>query len=99
MIPGDPDLPADAPVAVRDARKLLVSDEPHIHHMASLARLPDGRLALSFSRIPGTRRLNNGVLMVSRSDDDGTTWTTPEPLYAHAGWDCLNMGGLMPFGD
>ena len=67
--------------------------------MASLARLPGGRLVLSFSRVPGARRLNNGVLMVSRSDDDGTTWTTPEPLYAHAGWDCVNMGGLMPFGD
>ena len=67
--------------------------------MASLARLPGGRLVLSFSRIRGTRRLNNGVLMVTRSDDRGATWTTPDPVYAHAGWDCLNMGGLMPCSD
>ena len=99
MTPGDPFIHVDAPISLRDARKLLAADEPHIHHMASLARLPGGRLALSFSRIQGTRRLNNGVLVVSRSDDKGTTWTTPEPLYAHTGWDCLNMGGLMPFGD
>lgn len=99
MTPGDPDLLADAPITVRDSRKLLATDEPHIHHMASLARLPGGRLVLSFSRVRGTRRLNNGVLVVSRSDDDGTTWTTPEAVYAKAGWDCLNMGGLMPFGD
>ena len=99
MTPGDPDLSIDAPIAVGDARKLLATDEPHIHHMASLARLASGRLVLSFSRIRGTRRLNNGVLMVSRSDDDGATWTPPEALYAHPGWDCLNMGGLMPFGD
>jgi len=96
---GDPDLPADAPIGVRDTRRLLTANEPHIHHMASLARLPGGRLVLSFSRIQGTRRLNNGVLMVARSDDDGATWTAPEAVYAKAGWDCLNMGGLMPFGD
>ncbi len=67
--------------------------------MASLARLPRGRLVLSFSRVPETHRHNNGVLQLSRSDDDGATWTTPKPLYAHPGWDCLNMGGLMPFGE
>ena len=78
---------------------LLTANEPHIHHMASLARLPGGRLVLSFSRIQGTRRLNNGVLVVSRSDDDGATWTAPEAVYAKAGWDCLNMGGLLPFGN
>ncbi len=99
MTPGDPDISDNAPITVRNSRKLLYTDEPHIHHMASLARLPGGRLVLSFSRVPGARRLSNGVLMVSRSDDDGTTWTTPEALYAHAGWDCLNMGGLMPFSD
>ena len=99
MTPGDPEIPRDAPIGVRDARKLLATDEPHIHHMTSLARLSSGRLVLSFSRIQGTRRLNNGVLMVARSDDDGATWTTPDVLYAKDGWDCLNMGGLMPFGD
>lgn len=96
---GDPGIPGDAPIAVGDARRLLATDEPHIHHMASLARLSSGRLVLSFSRIQGTRRLNNGVLMATRSDDDGATWTIPEALYANDGWDCLNMGGLMPFSD
>lgn len=98
MTPGDPDISHNAPIAVRDSRKLLATDEPHIHHMASLARLPTGRLVLSFSRVPGARRLNNGVLMVARSDDNGATWITPEALYANAGWDSLNMGGLMAFG-
>ena len=99
MTPGDPDIPANAPIGVQDVQTPFAADEPHVHHMASLARLPRGRLVLSFSRIRGTRRLNNGALVVSRSDDDGATWTTPEALYAKSGWDCLNMGGLMPFGD
>ena len=96
---GDPDIPTNAPIGVEDVRTLLPSDDPHLHHMASLSRLPRGRLVLSFSRVPGILRRNNGVLVVACSDDGGATWSEPEALYAHPGWDCLNMGGLMPFSD
>ncbi len=96
---GAPDLVDDAPIAVTCARRLLGGGAPHIHHMASLARLSTGRLVLTFSRIVGTRRRNNGALMASRSDDDGVSWTPPDALYAVPGWDCLNLGGLTPFSD
>ncbi len=96
---GEPDLRKDAPIEVRDTRRLFKGGDPHAHYSASLARLPSSRLVLVFSRSPGIQRRNNGVLLASRSDDDGATWTTPEAICAQPGWDCMHLGGLMPFSD
>ena len=96
---GEPDLLQDAPIEVHQSRCLFTRGDPHAHYSASLAQLPSGRLVLVFSWSPGIQRRNNGVLMTSRSDNDGTTWTVPEALYAQPGWDCMHLGGLMPFSE
>ena len=96
---GEPDLVQDAPIAVHQSRRLFTSDAPQAHYSASLAQLSSGRLVLVYSWSPGIQRRNNGVLLTSRSDDDGANWTTPEAIYAQPGWDCMHLGGLMRFSD
>ncbi len=99
VMTGEPDLHNDAPVAVRSSRRLFSSGEPHAHYSASLAQLGSGRLVMAFSWARGVQRQNNGVMLTSRSDDDGATWATPEAIYAKPGWDCMHLGGLMLFSD
>ncbi len=97
--PGDPDIRADAPIGVRDSRPILGTGAPHLHFMPSLTRAAAGRLVLTYSQVCGIRRLNNAALVTARSENDGATWSAPEVLDEEPGWDCVNMGGLMPFGD
>ena len=99
VLTGEPDLVADAPIAVHQARRLFANSTPHAHYSASLAQLGSGRLVMVFSWAPGVRRRNNSVMLTSRSDDDGATWTAPEAIYAVPGWDCMHLGGLMSFSD
>ena len=68
---GEPNLVQDAPIEVHQSRRLFTSDAPHAHYSASLAQLSSGRLVLVYSWSPGIQRRNNGVLLTSRSDDDG----------------------------
>jgi hypothetical protein len=94
---GDPEIGADGPIRALDSRQILCGGLPHMHGMGSLARLSTGRLLLTFTRVPGNQRCNNGTLMISRSDDDGFNWERAEILDACPEWDCVNMGGLMTF--
>ena len=89
----------DCPIEVCEATSLFVSETVEQHSMASLIRMDSGRLVLSFRRGLGPTRTNDGVLCVSRSDDDGQSFSRPSTVYSYPNWDCLNLGGLMRFAD
>lgn len=90
---------ADCPIAVVAARTLFRTSSVQQHNVGSLARLDSGRVLLVFRRGTGPVRRNDGVVMLTHSDDGGETWVEPFPLYVHAGWDCLPMGGLARLSD
>ena len=58
-----------------------------------------GRLLLTFSHVVGAELGNQAALMVTRSDDEGTTWSEPVAVYAQPGWFCLAMGGFARIAD
>lgn len=90
---------AGSPIEVVGSRTLFRGPAISQRNMGSLARLDDGQLLLAFRQGTGPVRRNDGVVVLSRSDDDGETWSQPVPLYAQPGWDCLPMGGLARLGD
>ena len=67
---------------------------------ASVVRIEStGRLLMCFSEIAGGTLRNQAALMISRSDDDGASWSEPLPVFAYPGWFCLAMGGLARVAD
>ena len=95
----NPKMVNDCPIEVCETTSLFVSETVEQHSMASLIRMDSGRLVLSFRRGLGPTRTNDGVLCVSRSDDDGQSFSRPSTVYSYPNWDCLNLGGLMRFAD
>ena len=95
----NPRFEPDSPLEVLSARSLFASAAVQHRTCASLIRLSTGRLLMSFRLGAGPVRRNDGALMLTHSDNEGTHWSDPLPIYAHPGWDCMNMGGLMPFAD
>ena len=49
-----------------------------------LRRMPDGTLVCLFLSGGEKEPSNDNVVMISRSKDDGETWTQPEVLFAHS---------------
>jgi BNR repeat-like domain len=95
-----PRLDPDGPLEVVDARTLFADAPPGRRSAASLVRIEStGRLLLCFSHVVGVELRNQAALVVSRSDDDGATWTEPLALYAYPGWFSLAMGGLARIAD
>ena len=92
-------LVAGGPLTVRSERVLFRSPAVRQRQAASLARLDGGRLLLTFRMGTGPQRRNDGAIMLTASDDGGEHWEEPRPLYAHPGWDCFPMGGLVRFAD
>jgi hypothetical protein len=90
---------ADSPIEVVAARTLFRTTAVRQHNVGSLVRLATGCILLAFRAGTGPVRRNDGVVMVTHSDDDGETWADPAPLYAQPGWDCLSMGGLARLSD
>lgn len=95
----NPRLLAGSPIEVVAARSLFHTPTVQQRGVGSLARLDNGRIVLAFRLGGGPVRANDGVVMVTHSDDDGETWTEPAPCYARPGWDCLPMGGLARLSD
>lgn len=88
----NPRLLDDAPLAVCDASALFSSGKPQRCMAGGLVRLASGRILLTFAHGSMPRR-NDGVIMMSVSDDGGVNWAEPSPLFADAGWDCYPMAG------
>jgi hypothetical protein len=85
-----PSLLPDGPLELLDAQTLFATGAPRRRMAGGLARLPSGRLLLTFAFGPMPRR-NDGAVMRSWSDDGGRTWAEPLPLLAAPGWDCYPM--------
>jgi hypothetical protein len=90
----NPRLLVGSPIEVVATRSLFRTSAIRHRNFGSLARLDSGRILLAFRLGRGPVRGNDGVIMVTHSDDDGESWAEPSPRYAQPGWDCLLMGGL-----
>jgi len=95
----NPTLHDDAPIQVISSRVLFRSGSVRHRNCGSLIRLESGRLLLAFRLGTNPERRNDEAIMITYSDDHGTTWDEPVPIYVHPGWDCLPMGGLFRFTD
>jgi hypothetical protein len=94
-----PRLLPDAPIEVIATRIPFADWSARRQSAASMIRLEStGQLLIAFSQTPG-RELGDAVLMLSRSDDDGVTWSRPDAVYAMPGWFCMAMGGLARISD
>ena len=89
-----PNLAPDAPFELIDAQELFDGPSSRRRGFPSLVRLPQGRLLLAFMSGTAPEARDDAAVMLSFSDDDGTTWDEPFPLYASPGWNSLPMGGL-----
>ena len=95
-----PNLRDDAPLELIEARTLFADAPLGRRSAASLARVEaTGRLLLTFSHVVGADLGNQASLMVTRSDDDGQTWSDPMAVYAQPGWFALAMGGFARISD
>jgi hypothetical protein len=100
MAAPSPRLTTDGPLELVAATTLFGDRPPGRRSAASVVRIESsGRLLMSFSHVAGTALRNQAALMVTRSDDDGTTWSDPLPVFAYPGWFCLAMGGLARIAD
>ena len=84
-----------SPLELVDGRALFRGTAIRQRMNGSLARLDNGRILLAFRLGTGPVRQNDGVVMLTYSDDDGVTWDEPRPLYAVPGSDTIPMGGLL----
>ncbi len=89
----------DAPIEVLEARTLFRGPSIRRHGCGSIRRLASGRLLLAFMAGTGPEHVNDGAVMLTRSDDDGRTWDEPFPIYAVPGWDSLPLGGIGQIAD
>ena len=95
-----PRLLADGPLELIDAKTLFADAPLGRRSAASLAKVEStGRLLLTFSHVVGAELGNQAALMVTRSDDDGATWSDPVAVYAQPGWFALAMGGFARIAD
>jgi hypothetical protein len=95
-----PRLVPGGPLEVVTAQALFVERPIGRRSAASVVRIEStGRLLMCFSEIAGGALRNQAALMISRSDDEGATWSEPLPVFAYPGWFCLAMGGLARVAD
>jgi len=94
-----PRLKPGGPLGLLDARLLFQGGAPRRRNCATIVRLRSGRLLLAFAQTRGPDLANDAAVMLSASDDDGTTWSDPDPLYATPGWFSMPMGGFAPVAD
>ncbi len=88
-----------SPLEVTHAQTLFAQGTNVRRHFGGLQVHSSGRILLTF--MYGTMpRQNDGVLMLSVSDDRGESWSRPRTLLAVPGWDCFATGGacLLPDG-
>ncbi len=90
----------DGPLEVLSGQMLFAGSPVRRRSAPTVTRIESsGRLLLVFTEVAGTGRSSQGVLMQTISDDDGTSWAEPIPIYAYPGWFCMSIGGLAHIGD
>ena len=98
MTDPNPNLISGSPLEIVSARALFRSEQPQQFIAPSIVRMGSGQLLLSFSQGDGPGSTDS-KLMLTRSDDNGATWSEPESLMARPGHRCMNMGGFVKFSE
>jgi hypothetical protein len=93
-----PRLLPDAPLEIESGQVLFAGPSIRRRGFPSIRRLPGGRLVLAFEVGTGPDPRNDAAVMLSHSDDGGSTWDEPFPVFANPGWQSLPMGGLALLG-
>ncbi len=90
---------SSSPLEVIDARTLFAEGKAVRRHFCGLQVLASGRILVTFMQGSMPRK-NDGVLMLTMSDNRGRSWSEPRCLFAVPGWDCFATGGpcLLPDG-
>lgn len=87
-------LHTDAPIEIVDRVVIAGGPARRQRGTPTMVQLPNGDLLLGYRLGVGRDRMPNGVLMLTRSADEGRTWDEPIPFYAMPGWDCCGLSGL-----
>ena len=98
MTDPNPYIHPGSPLEIVSARALFRSEKPKQLISPSIVRMGSGQLLLSFSQGEDLSSTDS-TLMLSRSDDNGATWSLPESLLARPGHRCMNMGGFVKFSE
>ena len=98
MTAPNPYIQSGSPLKVVSATTLFQTGKLKQLMAPSIVRMDSGRLLLSFS-LGDNPALTESALMLTRSDDDGITWSEPESLLARPGHRCMNMGGFVKFSE
>jgi len=71
------------------------------HHRAfpGLTRLKDGTLLVLYREGSDHWRTDDAVAKVTRSSDDGATWSEPETIHQEEGWGCSSHHGPKQLAD
>ena len=81
------------------SQKLLFENKQNQQHKApSIIRLSNGILIVTFALHQDSKTLESYVVL-TKSNNNGVTWTEPEIIYRNSGFTCINMGGLVRFSD
>lgn len=81
------------------SNKILFETKQNEQHKApSLIRLSNGILLLTFALHEDSNNLESYVVL-TKSNDNGITWSEFQTIYRKPGWTSLNMGGLVRFSD
>lgn len=82
-----------SPVPVRKVEDIVIYKDDKLYSaFPSIVRRPDGELVVAFRRAPDWRPLGaknythtdpNSCLMLTRSHDNGKSWTEPKTFFAH----------------
>jgi len=88
----------NSPIEVVSSKLLFEENQNQQHKAPSLTKLSNGVILLTFALHENSENLESYVVL-TKSNDNGITWSDLEIIYRNPGWTCLNMGGLVRFSD
>lgn len=87
-------------VCLREVRRFTVAaGEPRHRAFPGLLRLSSGELLVTYREGSDHWRTDDGAVKITRSVDDGVSWSDPEPFFAQPGWGCCAHHGGQQLSD